>query len=292
MSIVINTNMGAMYAQNAMNKATWSLNTSLQRLSSGQRINSAKDDPAGAYVASQLNSQINGTVSAYNNVQIGYNMIQTVSGDLANINDQLERIKDLATQFSNDTLTQEQQQAIKDEAQQRVDEINRIAKDSKFNKLQLLDGTKAGGVRLQIGAGSDPETNALYVKGVFEDATTEGLELVGGSSTYADIEAAFADASTAAAFIDVVDKSISTVTKRQSDAGVYNARLESVLNSIAVKNENLSSAYSTVMDADIAVETSNYIKQQLLQQTASSMVAQANQMQATMVLKFINMLGG
>lgn len=292
MSIVINTNMGAMYAQNAMNKATWSLNTSLERLSTGKRINSAKDDPAGSYMASQLNSQINGTVAAYNNVQIGYNMIQTVSGDLANINDQLERIKDLATQFSNDTLTQEQQQAIKDEAQQRVDEINRIAKDSKFNKLQLLDGTKAGGVRLQIGAGSDPETNALYVKGVFEDATTEGLELVGGSSTYADIEAAFADASTAAAFIDVVDKSISTVTKRQSDAGVYNARLESVLNSIAVKNENLSSAYSTVMDADIAVETSNYIKQQLLQQTASSMVAQANQMQATMALKFISMLGG
>lgn len=292
MSIVINTNMGAMRAQNAMNKASWSLNTSLARLSTGKKINSAKDDPAGSYMASQLNSQINGTVAAYNNVQIGYNMIQTVSGDMANINDQLERIKDLATQFSSETLTDEQQKAIKDEAQQRVDEINRIAKDSKFNKLQLLDGTKAGGVRLQIGAGSDPATNALYVKGVFEDATAEGLELVGGSSTYADIEAAFADASTAAAFIDVVDKSISTVTKRQSDAGVYNARLESVLNSIAVKNENLSSAYSTVMDADIAVETSNYIKQQLLQQTASSMVAQANQMQATMALKFISMLGG
>lgn len=292
MSIVVNTNMGAMYAQNAMNKSLASLNTSLQRLSTGNRINSAKDDPAGLFLATRINSQLRSTVTVYSNVETGYNMIQTASGDLASINEQLERIKDLATQYSSDTLSTEEQDAIKAEVQQRVDEINRLAKDSKFNKLNLLDGTKAGGVRIQIGADSDPATNALTITGVFEDATVEGLNVLGGSSAYADVDAAFADASTAAQFIDVVDSAISTVTRRQSEAGVYNSRLESVLESLAVKNENLTSAYSTVMDADVATETANYIKQQLLQQTASTMYIQAQQVNASMALQLIGALGG
>lgn len=292
MAITVNTNMGALYAQNAMNKSLASLNTSLQRLSTGNRINSAKDDPAGLFMATRINSQLRSTVAVYSGVETGYNMIKTASDDLACINTQLERLKDLATQYASDTLADEEREAIKAEAQQRVDEINRLANDSKFNKLNLLDGSKAGGVRIQIGADSDPSTNALKIQGVFEDATVEGLNVIGGASAYADIDAAFADASTAAQFIDVVDAAITTVTKRQSEAGVYNSRLESILESIAVKNENLTSAYSTVMDADVASETSNYIKQQLLQQTATTMLIQAQQMNASVAMQLINTLGG
>lgn len=290
MPIVINTNVPAIKAQNALTRASWDLNQSLQRLTTGSKINSAKDDPAGLYYATGLNSQISGVNAAYSNVQMGINMITTASGDLSNINTQLERIKDLATQYSNSSLTDEQKNAIKAEAKQRVEEINRIAKESKLNKVQLLDGTQAGGVRLQIGPNADPATNSLTVTGVFEKADVESLNLVGGSSKFADIDAAFANASTAAQFIDIVQDSADIVTERISTAGIYNARLESITDSLITKNENLTSAYSTVMDADVAAETANYIKNQLLQQTASSLLTQANQAQGVLALKLINAL--
>lgn len=290
MPIVINTNVPALKAQNALTRASWGLNQSLERLTTGSKINSAKDDPAGLYYATGLNSQISGVNAAYSNVQMGINMITTASGDLSNINTQLERIKDLATQYSNSSLTDEQKNAIKAEAKQRVEEINRIAKESKLNKVQLLDGTQAGGVRLQIGPNADPATNSLTVKGVFEKADVESLNLVGGSSKFADIDAAFANASTAAQFIDIVQDSADIVTERISTAGIYNARLESITDSLITKNENLTSAYSTVMDADVAAETANYIKNQLLQQTASSLLTQANQAQGVLALKLINAL--
>lgn len=290
MPIVINTNVPAIKAQNALTRASWGLNQSLERLTTGSKINSAKDDPAGLYYATGLNSQISGVNAAYSNVQMGINMITTASGDLSNINTQLERIKDLATQYSNSSLTDEQKNAIKAEAKQRVEEINRIAKESKLNKVQLLDGTQAGGVRLQIGPNADPATNSLTVTGVFEKADVESLNLVGGSSKFADIDAAFANASTAAQFIDIVQDSADIVTERISTAGIYNARLESITDSLITKNENLTSAYSTVMDADVAAETANYIKNQLLQQTASSLLTQANQAQGVLALKLINAL--
>lgn len=290
MPIVINTNVPALKAQNALTRASWGLNQSLERLTTGSKINSAKDDPAGLYYATGLNSQISGVNAAYSNVQMGINMITTASGDLSNINTQLERIKDLATQYSNSSLTDEQKNAIKAEAKQRVEEINRIAEESKLNKVQLLDGTQAGGVRLQIGPNADPATNSLTVTGVFEKADVESLNLVGGSSKFADIDAAFANASTAAQFIDIVQDSADIVTERISTAGIYNARLESITDSLITKNENLQSAVSTVMDADVAAETANYIKNQLLQQTASSLLTQANQAQGVLALKLINAL--
>lgn len=290
MPIVINTNVPAIKAQNALTRASWGLNQSLERLTTGSKINSAKDDPAGLYYATGLNSQISGVNAAYSNVQMGINMITTASGDLSNINTQLERIKDLATQYSNSSLTDEQKNAIKAEAKQRVEEINRIAEESKLNKLQLLDGSQAGGVRLQIGPNADPATNSLTVTGVFEKADVESLNLVGGSSKFADIDAAFANASTAAQFIDIVQDSADIVTERISTAGIDNARLESITDSLITKNENLQSAVSTVMDADVAAETANYIKNQLLQQTASSLLTQANQAQGVLALKLINAL--
>lgn len=290
MPIVINTNVPAIKAQNALTRASWGLNQSLQRLTTGSKINSAKDDPAGLYYATGLNSQISGVNAAYSNVQMGINMITTASGDLSNINTQLGRIKDLATQYSNSSLTEEQKNAIKAEAKQRVEEINRIAKESKLNKVQLLDGTQAGGVRLQIGPNAAPATNSLTVTGVFEKADVESLNLVGGSSKFVDIDAAFANASTAAQFIDIVQDSADIVTERISTAGIYNARLESITDSLITKNENLQSAVSTVMDADVAAETANYIKNQLLQQTASSLLTQANQAQGVLALKLINAL--
>ncbi len=291
MPIVINSNVPAQIAQNALTRATWSLNTSMQRLSTGNRINSAKDDPAGSYYAISMNSQLRGIKAAYNNVAAGASMLTNAEGDLSIINDHLERIKDLATQYANESLSTEEQKALKEEVQARVDEIDRIAEESKFNKVNLLDGSKDN-LRLQIGGNSDPATNALYVTGVFKNASTgqDGIKLFGGSGPdeYADVEAAFAAASTAAKFIDTVEAAVDEVSERISRAGIYQNRLDSISNLLMIRNENLTAAYSTVMDTDIAAETANYVKNQILQQTASAMLSQANQSPGVLALKLIS----
>lgn len=289
MPIVINSNVPALIARNALTRATWSLNKSMERLSTGSRINHASDDPAGYYYASKIDTQLRGTKVAYQNVAAGKDMLTIAQGDLDSINSQLERIKDLATEYSNDSITDEEKKAIKEEAKQRIEEIERITKESKFNKVQLLDGSKDG-ARLQIGPDSDPATNAIYVNGVFLDTSTgqDGIKLFGdGADQYADLEAAFADADTAAKFIDIVQASADIVTERIATAGVYQSRLESISDNLLTKNENLTSAYSTVMDTDIASETANYIKQQIIQQTASAMLVQANQASGVLALKLI-----
>ena len=290
MSIIINTNVPALISQNALTRATWSLNQSLERMSTGHRINSAADDPAGSYFASGLNTQIRAISTVTRNVQLASNMISVAEGDMQSIMNNVERVKDLAMQYSSDTLTDEQKDAIKTEAQQRIDEINRLAEDSSFNEINLLDGSLGASVRIQIGTNSDPATNALNITGVFDNANAESINLIGGASDYASIDEAFAAASTAAKFIDIAQESIDVLSKRISTAGIYQNRLESISDSLLTKNENLNSAYSTIMDTDIATETANYIKQQLLQQTASSMLSQANQNGGVLALSLVNAL--
>ena len=292
MSIVINTNVAALTTRNALTRATWNLNKSMERLSTGNRINQASDDPAGYYYASKLGSEIRASKIAYQNAQSGLNMIQIAEGDLDAINTQLERIKDLATQYANGTLTTEQQSAIKMEAQQRIDEINRIVSSSEFNGVKLLDGSNDG-ARLQIGVGSDSTTNSIAIQGVMLNAGTgqDGIKLFGtGTDQFENIDAAFASAETAADFIDVVQASADIVTQRISTAGAYESRLISVNEHLMVKNENLSSAYSTIMDTDISEETANFVKNQILQQTASTMLIQATQTNGVIALSLISSL--
>lgn len=291
MSIVINTNVAALTIQNSLNKAAAAMNKNLERLSSGQRINHAADDPAGLYVASNMNSKMRGMKVAQQNVAMANNMIETAVGDMDAIHAQIERIKELATEYANSTLSADQQAAIKEEVTQRIEEINRIAADSEFNDVKLLNGSHTSGVRVQIGEGSDAATNAIVIEDVFEKADAASLQLIGTGATYASVDAAFANETTAAAFIDIAKNSAETLAKRISSAGAYQSRLESVSNSLTVQYENVYSAYSTVMDADVAEETAGYVKNQLLMQTASSMLIQANQMEGVIALSLINGLG-
>lgn len=278
MSISINTNMAYLRATNAFNTAGNDLNTSLQRLTTGYRINSAADDPAGFYYASKLNTQLSGMRVAYSNVQTGFNMAETAVGDLQCINDELERIRDLATMASSETLTDAQKTEIINEAQSRVDEINRLAKESSFGDIKLLDGSiDAGtGVRIQIGANSDPTLNSLQIKDVFMKTDTESLNITGSAAMFATVNEAFAAASSAAKFIEQIDAATDIVKQQISMAGIAQNRMESVLASLNTKYENYTAAYSTVMEADIATETANYTRNMILQQTAASMMAQAN----------------
>ena len=287
MAIIVNTNMSALKTQANLNSATNTLNTSLNRMSTGLKINSAADDAAGMFVASNLNTQIRGSKIAQSNVATGINVLQTAEGDFGVIEDNLLRIRDLAAQAANGVYDQKSLTAMEDEVKARVDEINRIAKSSNFNGLNLLDGsiakTDPSGLRLQVGANADTATNAIYVSAsVFDSASAQALGLYGANSVnnFTSIEEAFEFASTAAKFIADVDTALQNVTTRKATIGAVQNRLNSAADSLVTTIENATSAKSTIMDADIAEESANYTKAQILQQTSATLLVQANQMPA------------
>ncbi len=285
MAIIVNTNMSALKTQANLNNATNSLNTALNRMSTGLKINSAADDAAGMFVASNLNTQIRGSKVAQSNVATGINVLQTAEGDFGVIEDNLLRIRDLATQAANGVYDEKSLTAMEDEVKARVEEINRIAKSSNFNGLNLLDGsiakTDPSGLRLQVGANSATETNAIYVAPeVFDNASAQALGLYGANSVnnFTSIEEAFEFASTAAKFIADVDVALQNVTTRKATIGAVQNRLNSAADSLVTTIENATSAKSTIMDADIAEESANYTKAQILQQTSATLLVQANQL--------------
>ena len=285
MAIIVNTNMSALKTQANLNSATNTLNTSLNRMSTGLKINSAADDAAGMFVASNLNTQIRGSKIAQSNVATGINVLQTAEGDFGVIEDNLLRIRDLATQAANGVYDEKSLTAMEDEVKARVEEINRIAKSSNFNGLNLLDGsiakTDPSGLRLQVGANADTATNAIYVSAsVFDNASAQALGLYGANSVnnFTSIEEAFEFASTAAKFIADVDVALQNVTTRKATIGAVQNRLNSAADSLVTTIENATSAKSTIMDADIAEESANYTKAQILQQTSATLLVQANQL--------------
>ena len=289
MSITINTSMSALYAQNSLNKALNSLNESIKRLSTGFKINSAKDDAAGYFVASRLDTQVRGLDIVGQNVQIAGNMLDTAAGDLDSINKQLKEIRDLTVQFSSSIYDSDEREAIKAEVQQRVDEINRLASASNFNGVNLLDGS-AQDMRIQVGTGADEAANSITVSNVFDSADAEGINLIGGSSRFSSVDDALDTSRSASQFLDVIDSAIDDVTSRISAAGAYGSRLDSVVDSIAIQKESLTSAYSTIMDADIAEESANVTKQEILAQTSLALFTQANELRSSMVMSLINSL--
>ncbi len=284
MAIIVNTNMSALKTQANLNSATNSLNTALNRMSTGLKINSAADDAAGMFVASNLNTQIRGSKIAQSNVATGINVLQTAEGDYGVIEDNLLRIRDLATQAANGVYDDKSLQAMKDEVNARVAEIDRIAHASNFNGLNLLDGsiadTNPNGLRLQVGANSEAATNAIYVEAnVFASASAATLGLFGNTNVDT-VEKAFANASAAAQFIASVDVALQEVTTRKATIGAVQNRLNSAADSLVTTVENATSAKSTIMDADIAEESANYTKAQILQQTSATLLVQANQLPA------------
>ena len=283
MAIIVNTNMSALKTQANLNSATNSLNTALNRMSTGLKINSAADDAAGMFVASNLNTQIRGSKVAQSNVATGINVLQTAEGDYGVIEDNLLRIRDLATQAANGVYDEKSLQAMKDEVDARVAEINRVAKSSNFNGLSLLDGKGIPdtGLRLQVGANSDSAMNAITVDPeVFANASVQALGLYGAESVnkFDSIDKAFESSSNAALFIADVDAALQNVTTRKATIGAVQNRLNSAADSLVTTIENATSAKSTIMDADIAEESANYTKAQILQQTSATLLVQANQL--------------
>ena len=290
MAIIVNTNMSALKTQKNLNNASNSLQTALERMSTGLKINKAADDAAGLYVATNLNTQISGSKVAKNNISTGNNVLSTLEGDLDVILDNLNRIRDLSVQAANSIYDESAMGAMKDEIDQRLQEIDRISLASNFNGLQLLAGEgqlAENGLRLQVGANADSAANAISLDETFfakTDSTTLGTSYTGqlpnGTTLDANdglsgnLDAAFANASSAAQYIDIIDAAIDDISSKKSTMN----RLDAALTSLTTVIENNTAAKSTIMDADIAEESAEYTKQQILQQTSSALLVQANQL--------------
>lgn len=272
MGIVVQTNIPSLIAQNNLTTATNKMNQAMERMTTGYKINSAKDDAAGLYVATSLDKNIRGSKIAQQNVQMGNDMISVAEGDLSGIQDNLLRIRDLALTAANGIYDEASIDAIKAEVVARVAEIDRISQVSEYNGKKLLDGS-VDTISLQVGA-NPTENDVIDIVGVFGDsqASVLGVDVAG-------IEAAFVPDNIDAlqAFVETVDTALEAVQTKRTSIGAIQNRLDSASQSLTTTIENLTSSKSTIMDADIAAESSEYINGQILQQAATSLLVQANQ---------------
>ncbi len=361
-SITINTNLSSLTCQKYLSDATKGMNTAMERLSTGFRINSAKDDAAGYAVSAGMEAKVNGYDIIETNAQMGLDMLTTQEGVLDIINDYLQRIRDLTMQAANGTYGSASLDAIRTEVIQRMDEINRLCTITDFNDTYLLDGSRTEDINLQVGLYSntrcvitmdkflfasakstvimgftsaknadgtdnlngyidlrtsdaydeengfiyrarqidangqpvlDAQGNVQYQDGYYTSALAAALaengtiEYTGAASASLAAGRTFSiedmcngiyrNDNSAREFITFIDDAIDNISLRCTQIGAYMNRLDSAIDSTDVQRENLIEANSTIKDADVAEESSNYIKYQILQQATASLLATANQ---------------
>ena len=280
MALTINTNLGSMIVQKNLDKATKSLNQAIERMTTGYKINSAKDDPAGYAVSTKMNTQLSSISVAQDNVAIGSSLLSTAESSYDLITTHLQRIRDLTEEAANGTYGQDSIDAIKAEVDARWDEIDRIASTTEFNGIKLLDGTKGtSGITLQIGIDSTTNSKLAVSGDLFASAKTDQLMKNGGTAvtknTFTDyFTAGGTNYSTA---LDAVDRALAEVSSRQTKIGAMQNRLDSAADALEVQYSNVASSLSTIKDADVAAESSEYIKAQILQQASASLLSTANQ---------------
>ncbi len=265
MGLQINTNVAALNAYRNLNATQGSMNTSLERLSSGLRINRAADDAAGLAISEKLRAQTNGLNQATSNAQDAISLVQTAEGALNETHSILQRMRTLAVQSANDTNTDDDRASIQKEISQLNGELDRIASNTEFNGQKLLDGTggTAGSFSFQIGANSGQTTTVDLSAN--RDSTTLGVDVLDVSTS--------AGAATA---LTTIDAAIKTVSDGRADLGAVQNRLQHTINSLSVAAENSAAAESRIRDTDMAKEMSSFTKSQILSQAGVSMLAQAN----------------
>ena len=290
---VINTNIMSLTTQNNLNKSQSSLSTAIERLSSGLRINSAKDDAAGQAIANRMTSQTNGLTQAARNANDGISIAQTTEGALNEINTNLQRIRELTVQANNGTNSGDDLVSINNEVVDRIKEINRVAAQTSFNGVKVL--ATAQTLNIQVGA-NDDETIGISLKKI--DSTTlfstAGLTGISEASTGASANGILATYTAATGttatvatvntkLLGEIDKAISDVDSLRSSLGASQNRFESTVNNLNSTVNNLTAAKSRIEDADYATEVSNMSRAQILQQAGTSVLSQANQVPQTVL---------
>jgi flagellin len=281
MPLTINTNIASLNAQRNLNASQGSLATSMQRLSSGLRVNSAKDDAAGLAIAERMNAQVRGMNVAVRNANDGISMSQTAEGALAQVSNSLQRMRELAVQARNSTNSSSDKDSLNKEFSQLQAEISRVLGGTTFNGKHIL-GADATSLIFQIGANTTTDdTITISTSNMTIDAT---ISAVTNSST-ALIDHT-ADASALGTVIDNIDFALDNINDTRATFGATQSRFDAIITNLQTGVENQSAARSRIMDADFASETANMSRAQVLQQAGTAMVAQANQL-PNQVLKLL-----
>ena len=272
--MIINHNMSALYSDRTLGVSNDALMGNIEKLSSGERINRAGDDASGLAVSEKMRAQIRGLNQANRNIQNGVSFIQTTEGYLQETTDILQRVRELAVQSANGIYSDEDRMQIQVEVSQLVSEVDRIASQAQFNGMSLLTGRFAeggdtDGILFQIGANMDQNVRA-YVGNM----SAEALGLKGSQGNEEQINIASADQANAA--IGTVDEALKNIAKQRADLGAYQNRFEMASNGIAIAAENLQASESRIRDTDMAAEIVEYTKNQILTQSGTAMLAQAN----------------
>ncbi|WP_336698396.1 MULTISPECIES: flagellin [Pantoea] len=305
---VINTNTLSLVTQNNLSKSQSSLGTAIERLSSGLRINSAKDDAAGQAIANRFTSNINGLTVAARNANDGISLAQTAEGALSEINNNLQRVRDLTVQAQNSSNSASDIDSIQAEVNQRMEEINRVTKQTDFNGIKVLNtGSGTKDYSFQVGA-KDAETisitisssdkfnlaasgvtgtGALNTKAMGTGDTVNGVarstEAVGFDVLKGSVTGGASGTASGSTPLADIDAAIKSVDAQRSLLGASQNRFESTITNLNNTVNNLSAARSRIQDSDYATEVSNMSRAQILQQAGSSVLAQANQVPQTML---------
>ncbi|GAB7529778.1 flagellin domain-containing protein [Pseudomonas sp. 3A(2025)] len=281
MALTVNTNVASLNVQKNLTRASDALSTSMTRLSSGLKINSAKDDAAGLQIATRINSQIRGQTMAIKNANDGISIAQTAEGALQESTNILQRMRELAVQSRNDSNSAEDRVALNKEFSQMSLELTRIAQSTNLNGKNLVDGS-ASTMTFQVGSNAGGENQITL--SLSQSFTASALG-VGSAINILGSDSAAAESAFSAA-IAAIDSALQVVNSNRADLGAAQNRLTSTISNLQNINENATAALGRVQDTDFAAETAQLTKQQTLQQASTSVLAQANQLPSS-VLKLL-----
>lgn len=288
MAITINTNISSLIVQSNLSKATNSLNQAIERMTTGYKINHASDNAAGYSIATNWETQLGSLDVAADNAATGADMLTTLEDTYSLISSHLQRVRDLTEQAANGTYGSDSLKAIQSEITARLEEIDRIAANCEFNGLHMMDGSMKNDISLQVGLYGDASSqialdSSLFKEGDVESLFTDYATVPGGDNTLDGIAKACSGydgtqiTGGQSAMLDEIDKIINEISARTTTLGAAQNRIESAIESISVQSENITSSLSTLRDADVAEESSNYIQAQILQQASATLLATANQ---------------
>ena len=299
MGIYVNTNINSLIAQRSLTSSTSNMQNAITRLSTGLRVNHAGDDAAGLCVAQGLETLIRGNSRAKLNIQDGLNMMYIAEGGMEGVTEDLQRIRELCVQVASDIYSPEQKQTLMNEIQQRLEDIDVIANTTSFNGVVLTNGTNPEKMTIQSGSGWDEVNNSIDIAPALTNMLTSALgiklnivaitetvdtKVSVGNMTYTEngvagtaINGSNWDSDMVRAYIAKLDDAINLIAENRSSLGAYQNRLTSASNNLTIMNENYEQSKSQIMDADMAEESANMVKYQVLQQTSATMLAQANQ---------------
>ena len=288
MALTINTNLSSLIAQRSLLESTNALNTSIERMTTGYKINHSKDSAAGYAIANLWETQLTSLDIAADNAAMGMDMLTTAEGTYDLLIGHIQRVRDLTEQAANGTYGATSVEAINKEIEARFAEIDRIAKNAEFNGIKLMEGAAGTAVTLQVGITGDANSRITLAAGLFAAADLAAIKTMGSFSGADAVALAkecsgFVDASTVdhtkpIAALEKLDTVISKLSSRATDLGAAQNRVESAISAIDVQSQNLTSSLSTIRDTDVAEESSKYIQAQILQQASATLLSTANQL--------------